>query len=252
MGRMADKAGLITGGASGIGFATAERFLTEGARVVITDVAEDKGTSAAGRLGPAARFLPHDVTSEQSWDRVMADAIAFLGGLDVLVNAAGIMIYADIEEGSFETWQRTLAVNLDGTFLGCREAVRAMRDRGGSIINLSSTSGLIGHRETPAYDASKGGVRLLTKSVALHCAHKGYSIRCNSVHPGGTRTPMVMDHIEAQPDPAAEERKWVASLPLGRMAEPEEIASLILYLASDESSFVTGAEFPIDGGKTAQ
>ena len=249
--RLTGKHALITGGASGIGYATAERFLSEGARVVITDIDEDAGTRAANEIHGAS-FLPHDVISETCWDEIVETTVGEIGGLDILVNCAGTMIYGSIEEASFDDWRRTLAVNLDGTFLGCRAAVRAMRERGGSIVNLSPTAGLVGHPDTPAYDASKGGVRLLTKSVALYCAREGYPIRCNSVHPGGTSTPMVRNHIEAQPDPLIEEQSWLADLPLGRFAEPAEIASLILFLASDEASFVTGAEFTADGGKTAQ
>ena len=252
MGRLTAKRALITGGASGIGLATAERFVEEGAGVVITDIAEAKGATAVSRIGADARFFQQDVTRESEWDSVMAATLDALGGLDILVNCAGIFRYGTIEDTSFELWRNTIAINLDGTFLGCRAAVKAMRERGGSIVNLSSTSGLVGFPESAAYDASKGGVRLLTKSVALYCAREGYGIRCNSVHPGGTDTPMVRGYFDDQLDPKEEESDWLAALPLGRLAKPEEIASLILYLASDEASFVTGAEFTIDGGRTAQ
>ena len=252
MGRLADKTALISGGASGIGLASARRFLDEGVRVLITDIDTAKGAAAKAALGQGAHFLPQDVTSESDWVRVMSSAEELLGGIDILLNCAGVLTAGSIELTSFELWRRTLSVNLDGTFLGCRAAVRAMCERGGSIINLSSSAGLVGHPDSAAYDASKGGVRLLTKSVALYCAREGYGIRCNSVHPGGTLTPMVKDHFDAQPDPEAEEQAWLAALPLGRFAEAEEIAAMILFLASDEASFVTGAEFAIDGGKTAK
>ena len=252
MNRLRGKSALIAGGASGIGFATARRFLHEGAGVVITDIDEVKGAAARAELGRKAHFLLHDVASESSWDTVVDSTIETLGRVDILVNCAGVIHYGTIEDTSFDMWRRTLAVNLDGTFLGCRAAVRAMGERGGSIVNLCSVSGNVGTAETAAYDASKGGVRLLTKSVALYCAREGNGIRCNSVHPGGTYTPMLQNHFDAQADREAIEQAWLATIPMGRFAMPEEIAGIVLYLASDEASFVTGAEFTIDGGKTAQ
>lgn len=252
MNRLTGKCALITGGASGIGLATARRFLEEDAQVVITDIDSEKGERASMELARRARFLTHDVTSETSWDQAVATTTQTLGGFNVLVNCAGVLTTGNIEQTSFEMWRRTLGINLDGTFLGCRAAVREMRDGGGSIVNLSSVSGMIGHPDSPAYDASKGGVRLLTKSVALHCARERYGIRCNSVHPAGTYTSMAETHFAAQGDPRAEEQVWIDTVPIGRMAGPDEIAGLIVYLASDEASFVTGAEFVIDGGKTAQ
>lgn len=252
-GRLQGKSALITGGASGIGFATARRFIDEGARVAITDIDEAKGTAAAAELGAGAVFHQHDVTSEAAWKAVAAWVEGTHGGMDVLVNCAGIFKLGPLEETSLADWRETIAINLDGTFLGCQAAVLAMKTRGGgSIINLSSTAGLVGHGDTPAYNASKGGVRLLTKSVALHCAEKGYGIRCNSVHPAGIDTPMVREYFRLHPDPQGEAASWVGGTPLGRLGEASEIAALILYLASDESRFVTGAELVIDGGTTAQ
>lgn len=249
--RLAGKAALVTGGASGIGLATARRFAAEGARVALTDVNEEAGAEAARELGAAAFFLRHDVTSESGWEALMRECAARLGGVDVLLNSAGIFRFGTVEDTTLDEWRRTIAVNLDGTFLGCRAAVRAMRERGGSIINMSSVSGLRGDPDNAAYDASKGGVRLLTKSVALHCARRGYPVRCNSVHPGGIDTPMVRSYFAERPDPDAEARAWLREVPAGRLGRAEEIASLNLYLASDEASYVTGAEFTIDGGMSA-
>ena len=249
--RLAGKAALVTGGASGIGLATARRFATEGARVAITDLDEGAGATAAHELGDAAFFMHHDVTSESGWEAVMRESVSRFGGVDVLLNSAGVFRFGTIEDTTLDEWRQTIAINLDGTFLGCRAAVRAMREHGGSIINMSSISGLRGDPDNAAYNASKGGVRLLTKSVALHCARRGYPIRCNSVHPGSIDTPMVRSYFTGRPDPEAEERAWLREIPVGRLGRAEDIASLILYLASDEASYVTGAEFTIDGGMTA-
>ena len=249
--RLASKAALVTGGASGIGLAATRRFVAEGARVAITDQDEGLGTAAARELGPDAFFMRQDVTSEADWEAAMHESVSRFGGVDVVLNSAGIFRFGNVEDTSLKEWRQTIAINLDGTFLGCREAVRAMRERGGSIVNMSSVSGIVGDPDNAAYDASKGGVRLLTKSVALYCAKQGYPIRCNSVHPGGIDTPMVRSYFADRPDPDAEKSAWLRQSPIGRLGKAEEIASLILYLASDESSFVTGSEFTIDGGSTA-
>ena len=249
--RLAGKAALVSGGASGIGLAAARRFVAEGARVAITDRDESLGAAAARELGKEAFFMRHDVTSETDWEAAMGESVSRFGGVDIMLNSAGIFRFGNVEDTTLEEWRQTIAVNLDGTFLGCRKAVRAMRERGGSIVNMSSVSGLVGDPDNAAYDASKGGVRLLTKSVALYCAKQGYPIRCNSVHPGGIDTPMVRSYFAARPDPHAEKSAWLRQSPIGRLGRAEEIASLILYLASDESSFVTGSEFTIDGGSTA-
>ena len=249
--RLAGKVALVTGGASGIGLAAARRFVAEGARVAITDRDESLGAAAARELGTVAFFTRHDVASETDWAAAMGECVARLGALDVLLNSAGIFRFGNVEDTTLEEWRQTIAVNLDGTFLGCREGVRAMRERGGSLVNMSSVSGLVGDPDNAAYDASKGGVRLLTKSVALYCAKQAYPIRCNSVHPGGIDTPMVRGYFAARPDPEAEKNTWLRQSPISRLGRAEEIASIILYPASDESGFVTGAEFTIDGGSTA-
>ena len=252
MRRLDEKVALVTGGASGIGLATARRLAQEGARVVLGDVNREAAERAAETI-EGASAEPLDVTSDEDWRRA-ADAIAERHGvLDVLVNSAGIVVFGSIEDVSLEDWRRTMAVNLDGTFLGCRHGVRVMKEggRGGSIVNLSSVSGLIGGHNIAAYNAAKGGVRLLTKSVALHCARKAYGIRCNSVHPGFVETPMLDEVVGQGRDPEETRAKLRASVPLGRNARADEVAAMIAYLASDEAAFVTGAELVIDGGVTA-
>lgn len=251
MRRLDGRTALITGGASGIGLATARRLAEEGAAVVLGDLNREAGEAAAAVIAGAS-FEPLDVTSDEDWRRAAYAVAERHGGLDILVNSAGIATVGSIEEVTLDEWRRTLSVNLDGVFLGCRHAVRVMKaGRGGAIVNLSSVSGIIGGHNLAAYNASKGGVRLLTKSVALHCARKGYGIRCNSVHPGFVETPMLDELVHRGRDPDETRAKLQASVPLGRNAKAEEVAAMIAYLASDEASFVTGAEFVIDGGVTA-
>lgn len=251
MGRVDGKVALVTGGASGIGRATAELFVREGGRVVIAD-RDPQAAGVAAALGEDACFVALDVTKEADWARALAETTARFGGLDALVNGAGVGVQADIETVTLEQWRFVHAVNTEGVFLGCQAAVRAMKERGGgSIVNISSIAGLVGDPTLPAYCSSKGAVRLLTKSVALHCARKKYGIRCNSVHPSFIDTPMVDKMCAGARDPDKRRAMLEAAAPLGRMGEPGEVALLILYLASDESRFVTGAELVIDGGLTA-
>jgi NAD(P)-dependent dehydrogenase (short-subunit alcohol dehydrogenase family) len=193
-----------------------------------------------------------DVTDEALWREVVDAALAKFGALDVLVNNAGVGMIGNIETATLEDWRRTQAINSESVFLGCREAVRVMKGQGGSIVNVSSVAGIVGDAQSVAYCASKGAVRLTTKSVALYCARKGYGIRCNSVHPSFTRTSMVEGFIANASNPTRVREGLNAAAPLGRMGEADEIASAILYLASDESMFTTGAEIVIDGGLTAQ
>jgi NAD(P)-dependent dehydrogenase (short-subunit alcohol dehydrogenase family) len=259
-GRVQDKVALITGAASGIGAATARLLAREGARLALADLDAARGEAVAAAIragGAEALFLEHDVTDEAAWERVIAATLARFGRLDVLVNNAGIGGPArPPDEQGLEDWRRVMAVNLDGVFLGTKHAIRAMkRNRpkpGGSIVNLSSILGLVGGTRSGAYTASKGGVRLYTKSAALACAREGNGVRVNSVHPGYIWTPLV-EHAFAQlEDPEEMRRKTEALHPIGRLGEPEDIAYGILYLASDEAKFVTGAELVIDGGYTAQ
>ncbi len=251
MNRLAGKVALISGGASGIGLATARRFAAQGASVVIGDI-DTEAAALAENEHEALSYARLDVTDGASWSAVVDEVLRRFGRLDVLINSAGISIKGDIETITDEEWHRVQAVNVDGVFSGCRHGVRAMKDHGGSIVNLSSVLGIVGNADLVAYSASKGAVRLLTKSVALHCARKRYGIRCNSVHPGYVATPMVERSVAAAPEPDAVRAYILGVTPLKRMARPEEIADLLLYLASDESAYVTGAEFVIDGGITAQ
>ena len=252
-GRLDGKVTLVTGAATGLGRAAAMRMTEQGARVVLTDILVDAGRDAAAEIGAAARFEPLDVTRPEDWARAMDATLQVFGRLDVLVNNAGVVLLGDIESLSLEEWRQVHAVNLDGVFLGCQHGVDVMkRSGGGSIVNLSSVSGLVGGHNLAAYNSSKGGVRLLTKSVALYCARAGYGIRCNSVHPTFIETAMVQSMIDASPDPERTRDKLARQIPLGVIGEPDDVAHMIVYLASDESKFVTGAEFVVDGGVTAQ
>lgn len=252
MGRVQDKVAVVTGAASGIGFATARLLVEEGASVVLTDIVVDAGERAAAGLGPRATFRMLDVTDEMQWATVLDETVRRFGRIDILVNNAGIASLTDIEATTMEDWRRVHAVNLDGPFLGCKHAIKVMKaSGGGSIINVSSIAGIVGHHSLAAYCSSKGGLRLLTKSVALHCARQGYGIRCNSVHPSFAATPMVEAMIDVARDPAKMRERLTRAAPLGRLAEPIDVARTILFLASDESSFTTGAEFVVDGGATA-
>jgi NAD(P)-dependent dehydrogenase (short-subunit alcohol dehydrogenase family) len=252
MGRLDGKVALITGSASGIGLATARLFADEGATIVLSDRNQSAGEAALTALDKRGKFLLLDVTREHHWIAATEAVVAEFGRLDVLVNSAGVVLLRDIEATTLDEWRALMAVNLDGTFLGCKHAVRVMKGRGGgSIVNMSSAAGLIGSGNLAAYSASKGGVRLLTKSVALHCARKGYNIRCNSVHPSFVETPMLQGMIARAREPAKMAANYISAAPLGRLAQPIEVARTILFLASDESSFTTGAELAVDGGLTA-
>ena len=251
MGRLDGKVAIISGGARGQGATEALMMAREGARVVFGDVLDEEGRKVEAEiqeLGLEATYVHLDVTSEDDWRAAVDTAVSRYGKLDVLVNNAGILIRKSIEETTVEDWDRIMAVNAKGVFLGTKHAIPAMRQAGGgSIVNISSTAGLVGSLNgSPSYTATKGAVRLLTKSTAVQYAKE--NIRCNSVHPGPIDTPMIQDTLS---DPALLEER-MRRLPLKRVGTTEDIAYGVLYLASDESSFVTGAELVIDGGTTAE
>lgn len=223
--------------------------------MVLTDV-DAAGEAVADDIdgtGSRVHFLTQDVADEGEWSEVVNRTVAMFGRLDILVNNAGVASTSNVEDETLERWRWLQSINLDAVFLGTKAAIAAMKNSGGgSIVNLSSIEGLIGDPSLPAYNASKGGVRIFTKSSALHCAKAGYGIRVNSVHPGYIWTPMVQA-VAAEGGDIDEGRAALTSLhPIGRLGTPEDIAYAILYLASDESAFVTGAELVVDGGYTAQ
>ena len=253
MGRLEGKTALVTGAASGIGLQTSIRLDEEGALVMMTDINHEEGLQQAEKLGANATFLKLDITEEEEWISVLDETVKRFDRLDILVNSAGMVLIADVEQITLEDWRKVHAVNLDGTFLGCKHGVRVMKEFGaGSIINLSSVSGIIGGFNLAAYNSSKGAVRMLTKSVALHCARAGYGIRCNSIHPTFIETPMLESMIRDSPDPEKARQTLVRQVPLRRIGKPDDVANMIVYLASDESTFVTGTEMVIDGGVIAQ
>ena len=253
MGRLEGKTALVTGAASGIGLQTSIRLAEEGARVMMTDINLEEGRQQAEKLGANATFLKLDITEEEEWISALDETVKRFDRLDILVNSAGMVLIADVEQITLEDWRKVHAVNLDGTFLGCKHGVRVMKEFGaGSIINLSSVSGMIGGFNLAAYNSSKGAVRMLTKSVALHCARAGYGIRCNSIHPTFIETPMLESMIRDSPDPEKARQTLVRQVPLRRIGKPDDVANMIVYLASDESTFVTGTEMVIDGGVIAQ
>lgn len=248
--RLRGKVAVVTGGASGIGASTACIFAREGAKVVVTDVQDDKGSAVAKEVDGV--FLHHDTSDETQWASVVAETRKQFGRLDVLMNNAGIFIPQTIEDSTLEVWNKVLAVNLTGVMLGCKHAIGAMKENPGgpkgSIVNVSSITGFIGLASGAAYTASKGGVRMLTKSVAVHCARQYKNIRCNSLHPGAIDTPMNQTAFEASGDPEGMRAFFSSVQPIGRMATSDEMGQCALFLASDESSFVTGTELVADGG----
>lgn len=255
MGRVEGKTALVTGAAQGLGVAIADRLAAEGARVLLTDLNEAGVTEQAARIDDqtpgSALACALDVTLESDWLQALKLAEKELGGLNILVNNAGIGSMANIEDESLETWRHVHAVDLDSVFLGCKHAIPIMaRSGGGSIVNISSISGIIASHNLAAYNSAKAAVRHLSKSVALHCARSGNGIRCNSVHPAFVDTPI----LDAMATAAGKEQivtKLARQIPLGRIGEPSDVAFAVLYLASDESGFITGTELVLDGGISA-
>ena len=245
---------LVTGGGSGIGEAICLRLAAEGATVVVADINESSASRVAAAIGDRALAMHQDVTCEQRWRDVVAEILERFGRLDILVNNAGIALVGTAEDTTLSDWQATQRVNLDAVFLGTREAIKAMKTSGGSIINISSIEGIVGESKVAAYNASKGGVRIFTKSAALHCASEGYGIRVNSVHPGFIATAMVTDAVASmtEADGTAFQERIMGSIPMGRMGEPIDIANGVLFLASEESRYMTGSELVIDGGYIAR
>ncbi|MEU9022173.1 glucose 1-dehydrogenase [Actinomadura sp. NPDC048394] len=246
MGQLDGKVALITGGARGMGKAHVKRFVAEGAKVVFGDVLEEEGGKLAAELGDDVRFVRMDVTSPDDWEHAVGTATSVFGALNVLVNNAGIIRYKTIEDMSLDEFRQIIDVNLMGQWLGVKSVTAAMRAAGGgSIVNVSSTEGFVGADGLAAYSASKFGVRGLTKSAARELGE--YGIRVNSIHPGGIITPLFMqdDIIAAKADSADALMK---ALPLGRMGKTKEVSGLIVYLASDDSSYCTGSEVLVDGG----
>lgn len=257
MHRLDGKVALVTGAAQGIGAEIARAFAAEGARVWVTDIKEDEGRGLADELGGGHRFERLDVGSEDDW-AVVDKLVSEEGKLDILVNNAGITgfedgpVAHDPEHATLEEWHRVHRVNLDGTFLGCRAAIRAMRLSGtGSIINISSRSGLVGIPGAAAYASSKAAIRNHSKTVALWCAQQGTQIRCNSVHPAAILTPIWDAMLGDGTDRAERMAALVKDTPLKRFGTVEEVAALVVFLASDEAPYITGSEFDIDGGLLA-
>lgn len=254
MGRLDAKRCIVTGGASGIGRATAARFVEEGARVLLTDVDEAAADKAARSLGAQAHAIRQDVTDDASWQAVFAEAHKLWGRVDVLVNNAGIVRPGSIETQTDGEWDAILATNLRAVVKGMQSAIAHMRETGGgAIVNVASIEGMIGEPLAMAYNAAKGGLRIASKSAAKHCAEQGYGIRINCICPGFTDTVLVSNAVASMEPTVAEAftQKVLASIPMGRLAKPDEIANGILFLASDEASFMTGADLVMDGGQTA-
>ena len=264
MNRLDGKVALISGGARGIGAETARLMAEAGAEVAIGDVLDEPGRQTAAAIGRAALYTRLDVTSEAGWQAAIAAVTGHFGALDILVNNAGIFLGKSLEEASLEEWHRLCAVNLTGVFLGTKLALPALRDRarnsphGSAIVNLSSVAGLVGSSGDPLYSMTKGGVTLFTKSAALEFARKGYRVRVNSIHPGTTDTDMGDQVVAmrarnlATNDLDAARHQALERLPLGRLGTVSDIAKGIVFLASDDAGFMTGAGLVVDGGITAQ
>ncbi len=255
MGRVDNKIAMVTGAAQGLGAAIAEMLAKEGARVALTDInvagAREKTNDINREFPDRAIAIEQDVTDEAAWQRVLNDVKSELGGLHILVNNAGIGAVASIEDETLQNWRHVHAVDLDSVFLGCKYGVPLIADSGGgSIINISSISGIIAGHNLAAYNSAKAGVTHLSKSVALHCARAGNNVRCNTVLPVFIDTP-ILDGMVRNDDRQSVLDKLARQVPLGRVGQVDDVAYAVLYLASDESQFVTGSEIKVDGGISA-
>ncbi len=255
--RVAGKKAFITGGAQGLGEAFARLLADEGAKVCVTDVNVEGAARVAADIDKkhpgSAFFAAHDVTNREHWNDALAYAAKSMGGINVLINNAGIGSWGDIESESVENWRRVMAIDVDSIFIGTQAAMPYLKGaQPASIVNISSVAGLIADGNMLAYNAAKAAVWMMSKSIALHCAKAGYDIRCNSVHPVFTKTPIVEPLIELGGGGEKGEAKLSRQIPLGRLGDPKDVAYAVLYLASDESRFVTAAEFKVDGGITAK
>ncbi|PJK31600.1 glucose 1-dehydrogenase [Minwuia thermotolerans] len=250
MGRVEGRVAIVTGGASGLGAATAKLLSEEGAKVLVTDIQEDKGREVAKACGGV--FLRHDTADEDQWIAAFGKAAADLGTVSILFNNAGVRPKtAPLEDIALDEWKAHMAVNIDGVFLGIKHGIRAMKTEGGSIVSTSSIYGIVGASMIGAYSASKGGVRTLTKAAAMECAHLGYPIRVNSIHPGFIETGML-DSVKAEFGAGMIEKRMIGDTPMKRIGEARDIAEGVLYLVADSGKFVTGIELPIDGGYLAK
>lgn len=255
-GRVAGKKAFITGGAQGLGAAFARKLASEGAKVSVADINAEGAKAVAAAIdaefGAGTAFaFPLDVTKEEQWIFALEEADEAMGGISVLVNNAGISRGGNIEELSYEDWKLVMSVNVDSVFLGTKHALKYLRqNQPGSIINISSIAGVIAGHNTPVYNASKAAVWLLSKGIGLHCAKQGLDVRSNSIHPTFIDTP-ILDPLRQRFGKEEAEAKLARQVPLGRIGQPEDIANAVLYLASDESSFMTGAELRLDGGISA-
>ncbi len=251
--RISGKIALVTGGASGMGLAFTRRLAQEGAKVYFTDLNVSSGKTLEALLrneNLRVEFIEQNVAREEDWVKVIGHIRAADSRLDVLVNNAGIAISGNIENCSLENFHRVLDVNLTGVFLGCKHGLSLMKDNGGSIINMSSITAICGEPLAPAYSASKAGVRLLSKSVALHCAERGYAVRVNSLHPGYIETPILESGSAgmSEAEVSSMRTRLANEIPVKRRGKPEEVAGAVIFLASDDSVYVTGTEMIVDGG----
>ncbi|MAZ45020.1 MAG: short-chain dehydrogenase [Legionellales bacterium] len=253
--RLTGKVAIVTGAARGIGAATVQRFSEEGATVIITDILDDLGETLAKAYGDNAAYHHLDVTNESAWETVFQWTLKHFGKVDILFNNAGIVNCnsshlegSDPESLSLKTWRTIQQINIESVILGCQHAIRAMKSNGGSIINMSSRSALVGVPSASAYAASKAAILNYTKSVALYCTEQGYPIRCNSVVPAAIDT-NIWDHLgKNEPTRTAAKKRMAEQIPLGHLGCPDDVAWAAVYLASDESSFLTGTDIKIDGG----